>query len=183
MANHDTHESAGPSESELKHSIEVGHETSDVAVAVIVKWGVGLAVFLIATAIAMVLLFAILQHPPFAPAAIPNMMMTNNGIQPPAGTPILQDNPAGDPRPDNNPRKGIDNIREFRRAEEIRMYEYATQDGKIHIPIDRAMELAVTKLPLQHAGEAPTGVTPTAEMQVHPADRPSSNKPITVPRP
>ena len=88
----------------------------------------------------MLILFTILQWPPFAAAPSGSIFCSNPASQPPPGTPILQDNPRETRSPDNNPRKGIDNIREFRHDEEVRMNEYATQDGNIHIPIERAME-------------------------------------------
>ena len=159
MASHESHEPVGPSEEALIHSISVGHETSDVSVKVIFNWGIGLGVFLIAVAGLMTLLFTVLQQPPFAPAPIRNAMMPTTPMQPPAGMPVLQDNPAGDPRPDSNPRKGVDNIREFRRDEEIKIYD---------IPLERAMELAVDKLPIQRPGDPPTGVAPTPAMQLKP---------------
>jgi hypothetical protein len=169
MAEHHSQESSGPTEEELKDSIAAGYEKNDVSIPVLLQWGFGLSVFLVATAGSMLILFAILQRPPFAPGSSRESFLRTQPIQPPTGTPIVQDNPAGDPRPDNNPRKGIDSIREFRREEEIRIYEYAKQDGNIHIPIDRAMELTVKDFPAQMPGEAPTGVSPTPEMKLHPS--------------
>jgi hypothetical protein len=171
MAEHHGHESQGPTEAELRESIAAGYEKEDVSLSVLLRWGFGLAIFLVATSAAALILFVILQKPPFGPPALGETFLRNNNqpIVPPPGTPIVQDNPSGDPRPDNNPRRGIDNIREFRRDEEIRMNEYATQDGNIHIPIDRALELSVPEVQVQKTGETPTGVTPTPEMKLHPS--------------
>jgi hypothetical protein len=168
MAEHDSHGSAGPSEDELKASIAAGYEIHDVSLSVLLRWGFGLAVFLVATSAAGMILFVLLQRPPFGPPRLGETFLRRQGVVPPQGTPIIQDNPAGDPRPDNNPRKGVDNIREFRKDEEIRMYEYATQDGNIHIPLDRAMQLGLKDFSAQKPGEAPSGVSPTPGMNLHP---------------
>jgi hypothetical protein len=169
MSEQHGHGSDGPSESELQESIAAGYERQDISLSVLIRWGVGLGIFLTATAGAALILFTLLQRPPFGPPVVGQTMLQTQSRVPPPGTPIVQDNPFGDPRPDNNPRKGIDNIREYRREEEIRMRQYSTQDGEIHIPIDRAMELTVSEVPVQKPGEAPTGVSPTPEMKIHPA--------------
>lgn len=174
MAEHDSHGPIGPTEAELKDSIDAGYEKNDVSIPVLLKWGAGLGIFLVATSAAMLILFYALQNPPFGPSAGGETIFSNVRVTPPAGTPVVQDNPAGDPRPDNNPRKGIDNIREFRRDEEIRMNEYAIQDGNLHIPLDRAMELSIQDFSAQKSSEAPTGVTPTSEMKIHPDTRTST---------
>jgi len=168
MAEHGAHEPVGPSEEEMKESIAAGFEKEDVSIPVLIQWGFGLGVFLIATSAAGLILFNILQRPPFSPPSMNESVVRMQKQIPPQGTPIVQDNPAGDPRPDDNPKKGIDNIREFRHDEEIRMNEYATQDGNIHIPIERAMEIGLKKFEAQQAGESPTGVTPTPEMNLKP---------------
>ena len=179
MAEHHSHDPEGPSEEELKDSIAAGYERNDVSIPALLKWGFVLVVFLVATSAAGLILYALLQHPPFKPEPASESFVRSQTIIPPTGTPILQDNPAGDPRADNNVRKGIDSIREFRHDEEIRINEYATQDGNIHIPIDRAMELSVKNFPAQMPGEAPTGVSPTPEMKIHP--RTSDNAPEGAP--
>ena len=168
MADQHSHEAQGPTEHELQESIAAGYEKDDISLSVLIRWAFILAGFLVATAAAMLLLFAFLQHSPFAPGAPGESIIPRQPLQSSPTMPIVQDNPAGDPRPDNNPRKGIDNIREFRREEEIRMNEYATQGSDIHIPIDRAMELSLKDFAAQKPGEAPTGVSPTAEMKLHP---------------
>jgi hypothetical protein len=168
MANHDAHGPKVPDEIDLKEAIDRGYESDGVSLSVLMKWGFGLAVLLVATSAAMLILFKLLQYPPFAATPVERPLVQAEGVHPPPGTPILQDNPLGDARPDNNSRKGIDNIREYRRDEEIKMDEYAKQDGKIHIPIERAMELTIKEIPFQQEGEAPTGVTPTPEMNLHP---------------
>ena len=167
MADHNTHGPTGPSEHEMEQSVAAGYEIEDVSLSVLLRWGFGLGVFLLATSAFALILFAALQRPPFGPAALGETFLRREPPVPAIGVPILQDNPAGDPRPDNNPRKGIDNIREFRREEEIRMAEYATQDGEIHVPIERAMELALKDFEAQQPGEAASGVTPTPEMKIH----------------
>lgn len=169
MANHHEHESFGPSEANLKESIAAGYEIEDVSLSVLLRWGVALAILLVATSAFALILFAALQRPPFGPPALGNTFLRREPLMAPAGTPILQDNPAGDVRRDNNPHKGIDNIREFRLEEEIRMNEYALQDGAIHIPLERAMELSLKDFEAQKPGEEPTGVTPTPEMKIHAA--------------
>jgi hypothetical protein len=174
MAEHHGNELSGPTEEQLKDSIAAGYEKSDVSIHVLLQWGGGLGVFLVVTAAAMLILFSVLQRPPFAPGPSNESILRTQRIEPPSGTPIVQDNPAGDPRPDNNPRKGIDSIREFRREEEIRINEYAKQDGNIHIPIDRAMELTLKNFRAQMPGEAPTGVSPTPEMKLHPSSASTS---------
>jgi len=168
MAEHHSHESAGPTEEQLKASVAAGYEINDVSIPVLIKWLIGMGVFLGATSVAMLLLFIVLQHKPFGPQPVESSFVGGPAPVPATGTPILQDNPAGDPRPDNNPRKGVDNIREFRRDEEIRINEYAKQDGDIHIPLERAMELTLKDFPAQKPGEPPTGVPPTPEMKLHP---------------
>lgn len=168
MADHDSHESYGPTEHELQDAIAKGYEPDSISVSTLLKWGFGLAVFLVLTSAAMLILFKILQYPPFAAPPVERPLVQSERVQPPAGTPILQDNPLGDARPDTTTRKGIDNIREFRKDEDIRLTEYAKQDGKIHIPMERAMELTIKEIPFQKEGESPTGVTPTPEMNLHP---------------
>jgi len=168
MAEHDIHGPTGPSEEDLKESIAAGYENADISIPVLLQWGFGLGVFLVATSAAGMILFIILQRPPFSPPSMNESVVRMQKQVPPPGTPIVQDNPAGDPRPDNNPKKGIDNIREFRHDEEVRMNEYATQDGNIHIPIDRAMDIGVKEFQAQKPGEPPTGVTPTPEMKLKP---------------
>ena len=169
MAKHNAHDAVGPSEQDIAESIAAGYEKEDVSISVLLRWGAGLGVLLVATSAFALILFAALQRPPFGPPVLGDSFLRREPIVPAAGTPILQDNPAGDPRPDNNPRKGIDNIREFRREEEIRMNEYAMQDGAIHIPLDRAMELGLKDFEAQKPGEPPTGVTPTPGMKIHAA--------------
>ncbi len=170
MSNHNAHEANGPSEDQLKESIAAGFEKDDISLSVLLRWGGGLAIFLVATSALALILFKALQQPPFGAVSLSVTEGFRRGpVVPAPGTPILQDNPASDPRPDNNPRKGIDNIREYRREEEIRMNEYAMQDGAIHIPLERAMELGLKDFEAQNAGEPPTGVTPTPEMKIHPA--------------
>ncbi len=166
MAKHDGHESEGPTEAQLSESVAAGYEKEDVSLSVLLRWGFGLAVLLIATSAFGLILFAALQRPPFGPPAVADTFLRREPTAPTAGTPILQDNPIGDPRPDNNKMKGIDNIREFRREEEIRMNEYAMQDGAIHIPLVRAMELGLKDFEAQKPGESPTGLTPTPEMKI-----------------
>lgn len=169
MPDNHSHEPQGPSEESMRESIAAGYEKNDISLSVLLRWGFGLGVFLAVTSVLALFLFAVLQRPPFGPPALGQSIMRGEPPTPANGTPILQDNPAGDPRPDNNPRKGIDNIREFRRDEEIRMSEYATQDGNIHIPIDRAMQLGIQDFEAQKPGEALSGVTPTPEMRLHPS--------------
>ena len=179
MAEQHNHGSGGPSEVDIAESIRAGYEKEDVLLPVLLKWGAFLAVFLVATSAFALILFTALQRPPFGPVAHLGTFIRTERAIPAAGVPILQDNPAGDPRPDNNPRKGIDNIREFRREEEIRMREYAIQDGDIHIPIDRAMEIGLKNFEAQKPGNPPSGVSPTPEMKIHPV--PPGKAPIRVP--
>jgi len=167
MANHNAHEIEGPTDAELADSVAAGYEKQDVSLSVLLRWGFGLGVFLIATSAFAMVLFVALQRPPFAAPALAETSLRRQPIALAPNTPVLQDNPSGDPRADNNPRKGIDNIREFRRDEEIRMAEYATQDGAIHIPIERAMELGLAEFEAQKPGEPPTGITPTPGMKIH----------------
>ena len=129
-------------------------------------WGAYLAVFLLFTSAFGLILFAVLQKPPFGPRIATESPVRPDKVVPANGTPIVQDNPIGDPRPDNNPHKGIDNIREFRHEEEIRINEYAVQDGLIHIPLDRAMELGEQDFEAQKPGEPATEVRPTPEMKI-----------------
>ena len=166
MANHTAHEIEGPSDAELADSVAAGYEKQDVSLSVLLRWGFFLGVFLVATSIFGFLLFIAIQYPPFGPPPIAKSAIRPAAF-PSAGTPVVQDNPAGDLREDNNRLKGIDNIRTFRHDEEIRMNEYATQDGNIHIPLDRAMELGIKEFDAQLPGEPPTGVTPTKDMKIH----------------
>jgi hypothetical protein len=168
MAEHGAHGPIGPSEEDLKQSIAAGYEKEDISIPVLLQWGFGLGVFLVATSAAAMILYIILQRPPFSPPSMNESVVRLQKQVPPPGTPIVQDNPAGDPRPDNNPQKGIDNIRQFRHDESVRMNEFATQDGNIHIPIDRAMEIGVKEFEAQKPGEPPTGVTPQPEMKLKP---------------
>lgn len=180
MADHSSHGPVGPSEDELKDSIEAGYEKNDISIQVLLQWGAGLVVFLIATSAASLILFKILQRPPFGPPVLGESFIRRQAPTPPNGTPIVQENPAGDLRPDNSPRRGIDNIRDFRREEEIRMNEYARQDNNIHIPLDRAMELGIKDFAAQKPDEIPTGVPPTPDM-LRPQAAPNGANPTSAP--
>src|SRR5690348_6064615 len=70
MAEHHSHEPSGPTEAELQESIAAGYEKNDVSLSVLIRWGLGLGVFMVATSAAALILFTILQRPPFGPPAL-----------------------------------------------------------------------------------------------------------------
>jgi hypothetical protein len=116
----------------------------------------------------MLILFKILQTPLFRPVPTETPIIQQEQQQRSlkdrnlANVPIIQAAPVVD-------------IRDFRAEEEQRLQEYAQQDGKLHIPVEKAMQLVVRDMPVQKEGQPPTGVTPTPEMNLHPrTDVPST---------
>lgn len=105
------------------------HEESDANVRVVVRFGLGLAVLLVVSAIAMLLLFKFLQARP-APEA--SALAEEREIPP---SPRLQVTPSAD-------------MESMRAAEDNLLHSYGWVDkdsGVVRIPIDRAMDLLLQR--------------------------------------
>lgn len=160
------HSEHGQSEPVSEESKALGYEVSDVAVPVLLKWGVGLAVFFGITSVIVLGIYLLLvtyrpeQKPLFAsqPGDIPPAQAMRN-----AGMPVVQAQP-------------VPEIKDFRATEDARVAGYGTWvdgDGKTasYIPIQRAMEMIKQRgLPaVQSGGSTPVRANTNAVTPAPPA--------------
>lgn len=135
------------------------YELSDVQIPVLIRFGIGLVIFVaLASGISM-LIYTFLTRLAEEPInAHYKTVIRQEAMKPPEGTPLLQERP-------------VIEIRDFRRKEETEMTEYAHMSaGGTRIPVERAMHIAVDKglnnLKFQKEGEPMTSVKPTPEMKL-----------------
>jgi hypothetical protein len=166
-------------EKDLLH--ELGYESQDVDAAVLLRWLVYLALFLLVmsgSALGIYTLFV----PSGGPERNPDTALTGiRPLMPPAGVPLLQ----------KDPRK---EMQDFRRAEDraLDSYGYAEQGrGNFRIPIDQAIDLTLRKgLPARPSPEPPSEflVRPVADTTVNGASEdftlqtPANGQPAEVPQ-
>jgi hypothetical protein len=156
-----------------EEAIKRGYEEGNLDIPALLKWAVGLIIFVGASSIFAYLCWVLFTSPNFSPSnAVPRTKIIS---------PSRQEVPAGIPRVQGTP---VKDIKEFRQQEEVRLNGYSkdSKDGSLHIPVERAMEILSTQgLAVQAPGTPPTGVKPTPEMKLHPEPAPPLGPPTANP--
>lgn len=128
-----------------------GYEHRDASIPSLLKLGLGLAILIAVTLVAMKWTFRIIdRYEPLGPAAVPFA----SSSQPTPG-PLLQAAPHMD-------------LKEYCVAQQSNVSTYAwvdKQQGTVRIPVDRAMDLILQQgLPVRASGGAPSGAAPAMDM-------------------
>ena len=128
------------------HTDHAGYETRDVALHTLVKWVIGLYIFIGITAAGTIPLYFLLTPQPEERS----QRTGQNELRPtmrPLPEPVIQPSPIQDMA--EFERNQVRTLNSFGRVE--------SEPGKVHIPIDQAMERVLTEgLPSQPQSSAPT---------------------------